>query len=233
MPKRGLTESFNNAIEGLTHAVKTQRNLRLHLSAGVGVLALSVVLGVGRTEFLVLLLTISFVITAEMLNTAVELMIDLTKDHFHPIARAAKDVAAGAVFIAALSAFTVGCFVFADRLKHILGGTLHQAKLVPWHVTFFSLGIVILLVIVTKLLLHRGTPLLGGMPSGHAAFAFSLWTLAALLQSNLLVTALVFVLAFVVAKHRVDAGVHSFWESVAGATVGALVTFLVIKVFGV
>jgi len=232
VPKRGLTESFNNAIEGLTHAVKTQRNFQIHVGTGVGVLLLSTIFGVGRTEFLILLLTISFVIAAEMLNTAVELVIDLTKDHFHPMARAAKDVAAGAVLVSAVSAVCVGCVIFADLFKKILEGGFEQVRLAPWHVSFLALSIVLLMVITAKLFFHRGTPLLGGMPSGHAAFAFSLWTLIGLFQSNLLVTVLVFILAILVARYRIRAGFHTLLESIAGALLGVLVTFLVVKFFG-
>ncbi len=233
MPKRGLTESFNNAIEGIVHAVRTQRNLWIHLTAGVGVLVLAVLLGVNRFEFALLILTIAFVIAAEMLNTAVELLIDLTKDHLHPVARAAKDVAAGGVLVAAVSAFGIGCLIFAERFKRFLEGTLEQVRLVPWHVSVLALTAVLLAVISLKFFFRRGTPVLGGMPSGHAAFAFSLWTLVALFQPNLLVTVLVLVLAVLVARHRVRAGFHTFLESAAGAFLGILVTFLVMRVLGV
>jgi len=232
VPKRGLTESFNNAIEGLTYAAKTQRNFRVHLGVGIGVLLFSVLLGVGRLEFMLLLLTISLVIISEMLNTAVELLIDLTKDHFHPIARSAKDVAAGAVLFSALSAFCVGCFVFAERFKKLLEGAAIQVRFAPWHVSFIALATVLILVITIKLFFHKGTPVLGGMPSGHAAFAFSLWALIWMLQSSLLVTALVLVLAILVAYHRVRAGFHTFFESTAGAALGIFVTFLVMKFMG-
>lgn len=217
----------------MTHAVKTQRNFRIHLGMAAGVLALAAFFGVGKIEFLVLLLTISFVIAAEMFNTAVELIIDLTKNHFHPVARAAKDVAAGAVLVSAISAFCVGCFVFAEHLKHLVEGSLRHVKLVPWHVTFLSLGAVLVIVIITKLFLRRGTPLLGGMPSGHAALAFSLWMLVVLLQSNPLVTALVLILAILVARHRVRAGVHTVWESVVGAILGMAITFFIARFFGI
>ncbi|MFH1858009.1 MAG: diacylglycerol kinase [Candidatus Omnitrophota bacterium] len=233
MQKRGLTESLNNAIEGIAYALKTQRNFRTHLLTGIGILLLSLLAGVNRIEFLILLMTITFVIIAEMLNTTVELVIDLTKGHFHPIARHAKDVAAGGVLIAALSAFCVGCLIFAERFKRFLEGTLQPVRLLPWHVSFMALTFVLIVVIALKFVFRSGTPLRGGMPSGHAAFAFSIWTLVTLLQSNLLVTALVFVLAFLVSLHRVRAGYHTIWESVSGAAVGCFSTLLVVKLLGV
>lgn len=233
MPRRHLIESFNNAIEGLAYVVKTQRNFRIHVGMAGGVVFLAVAFGVNRSEFLILLLAIAFVFAAEMVNTAVELVIDLTKDHFHPIARAAKDVAAGVVLVSAVNAVCVGCLIFADTLKRFLEGASRQVKLVPWHVSFLALAAVFTMVIAIKFLFHRGRPLLGGMPSGHAAFAFSLWTLVGLLQANLLVTLLVLILAFLVALHRVRAGFHTFWESMAGALLGMLTTLLVAKGLGI
>jgi len=230
--KRDLTESLNNAIEGLTYAFRTQRNFRVHIGAAVAVLLFSIATGMTRTEFLILLLTISFVIVSEMFNTAMELVINMTKDHFHPMARTAKDVAAGCVLLSAVNALCVGYLLFVNHFKRLLDGLVGGLQLTPWHVSFVAVMGVLFLVVVAKLLFHRGTPFLGGMPSGHAAFAFSLWTLVSLLQSNLLVTALVLALALLVARHRVKTGVHTLWESAAGALLGIFATLLVAKLLG-
>ena len=232
MSKQTLTESINNAIEGLTYAFRTQRNLRIHVGLGILALVLSMFLGMNRLELLVLILTISFVIVVEMFNTVVELVINMIEDQVHPVARSAKDVAAGCVLLAAVAAICVGYLLFVDRFKEFLGGSIERMRFTPWHISFMAVFIVLTLVIVIKLLFHRGSPLLGGMPSGHAAFAFSLWTLVALFQSNLLVTTIVLVMTLLVARHRVKMGYHSFWEAVAGACLGILVTLFVTKLLG-
>ncbi|MBI4435859.1 MAG: diacylglycerol kinase [Candidatus Omnitrophica bacterium] len=231
--KRDLTDSLNNAIEGLTYAFKTQRNFRIHIGVAVTVLLFSAATGMSRMEFLILLLTISFVMISEIFNTAVELVINMTKDHFHPMARTAKDVAAGCVLLSAVNALCVGYFLFVGHFKKLLEGSVGKLQLTPWHVSFVAVGSVLFLVVVAKLLFHRGTPFLGGMPSGHAAFAFSLWTLVTLLQSNLLVTTLVLALALLVARYRVRIGVHTLWEAVAGALLGIFVTLLLTKLLGI
>jgi len=229
--RRGLTESLNNAIEGLVYAFNTQRNLRLHFGAAIAVLLFSMLLGLSRTDFLILLLTISFVIIAEMFNTVVEMVINITKEHYHPLARNAKDVAAGCVLLAAANAFCVGYILFIKPLQGVLEGTVERMRLAPWYVSLAAIFLVLSLTILIKRFFRKGTPFLGGMPSGHSAFAFSLWTLVALFQPMLWVTLLVLVLATLVARHRVRGGYHTVWEAAAGALLGIVTTTFVVRIF--
>src|SRR5207245_80790 len=88
----GLVTSFNYAFEGIIYVVRTQRNMRVHFAVALGVLPLGVALGVTRFELLALLLAVSFVLIAEMFNTALEKAIDVATNSFDPLARVAKDV---------------------------------------------------------------------------------------------------------------------------------------------
>ena len=99
-----LVASFNYAFEGVIYVVRTQRNMRIHFIVALAVLPLGVVLGASRFEMLALMLSVSFVLIAEMFNTALEKAIDLATSTFDPVARAAKDIAAGAVLVAAVNA---------------------------------------------------------------------------------------------------------------------------------
>jgi len=114
-----LLASFNYAFEGVIHVLRTQRNMRSHFMIAVGVLVAAVVTGVQRFELIALLLSIAFVLIAEMINTAVEAAIDVATTSFDPLAKLAKDVAAGAVLIATVNAVAIGYLVFqgefADR----------------------------------------------------------------------------------------------------------------------
>ena len=100
MHRRFLLESFNYAIEGFLYTLKTQRNMRIHFLCGVLALLLALLCSFSRAELVALLLTIVLVLLAEMINTGVELIIDLITNEFHPLARIIKDVAAGTVFVA-------------------------------------------------------------------------------------------------------------------------------------
>ena len=114
MPKK-FTKSFNYARAGAEHALKTQRNIWIHLAIGAAVLLLAFWFKVGRLEAALLVLTITFVIVMEMFNTALEEVVNLVKAEDHPLAALAKNVAAGAVLIAAAGALVVGLIIFLPR----------------------------------------------------------------------------------------------------------------------
>ena len=138
-------------------------------------LPLGVALGVTRFELLALMLAVSFVLIAEMFNTALEKAIDVATNSFDPLARTAKDVAAGAVLVAAVNAMFVGYLVFAERLRNPSRRAIDTVRDSPVHLTVIALAVVIMLVIALKARTDRGTPLRGGLPSGHAAVAFGGW----------------------------------------------------------
>jgi diacylglycerol kinase (ATP) len=224
----GVVNSLNYAFEGVIYVVRTQRNMRIHFAAALIVLILGVVLGATRFEMLALMLAVAMVLVAEMLNTALEKAIDVATSSFDPVARAAKDVAAGAVLVASVAAAFIGYLVFANRLRHPTQRAINSVRESPVHVTVIAVAIVIMLVIATKAYFGRGTPLRGGLPSGHAAVAFGGWTAVTFLTQSygnqVLVSTLVFVMALLVAQSRVEAGIHTALEVLYGGVLGALVT---------
>ena len=108
--------SFGFALQGLITFFKTQHNAWIHLLASVVVITMGFVLNVDRAEWCLLIIAIGFVFVAEMINTAIEFLTDLVSPQFHPTAKKVKDVAAGAVLIAALSAVAIGLIVFLPKI---------------------------------------------------------------------------------------------------------------------
>ena len=108
--------SFTCAVAGIGHALRTERNIRIHLAATVGAISLAALLRITAVEWSVILLTIGLVWAAELLNTAIEAVVDLVSPGEHELARIAKDTASGAVLMTALTAVTVGAVVFGRRL---------------------------------------------------------------------------------------------------------------------
>ena len=102
-----IVDSFNYAFEGIIHVLRTQRNMRIHFFAAAVVLVAAVLLGVTRLELITLFLSIGFVLVTEMINTAVEGAIDVSTTSFDPNAKLAKDIAAGAVLIATVTAVAI------------------------------------------------------------------------------------------------------------------------------
>jgi len=228
-----LVDSFNYAAEGVIHVLRTQRNLRIHFLIAIAVVAAAVALGVQRLELIALLLAIAFVLVAEMVNTAIEGAIDVSTTSFDPNAKLAKDVAAGAVLIAAITAIAIGYLVFAHAAAHRTARVLDRVREAPAEITLSALILVVLIVIATKAFTGRGTPLRGGLPSGHAAVAFAGWMAATYVigdDHRFLISTLTFIMALLVAQTRVESGVHSTLEVVYGGVVGALVTLVVFQV---
>ena len=227
-----LLDSFNYAFEGIIHVLRTQRNLRLHFLAAIGVFAAAIALGVSRLQLIALVLAIAFVLVAEMLNTAIEGVIDVTTTSFDPNAKLAKDIAAGAVLIASIAALGVGYLVFEDAAGTRGTHVLDRVRNAPATLTLAALVLVILLVIVTKAWTGRGTPLRGGLPSGHAALAFAGWIAVTYLVGDhhrFVVSSLTLIMALLVAQTRLESGVHSLPEVAYGGAVGALVTLAIFQ----
>jgi diacylglycerol kinase len=116
IPRAGFFRSFSFAGQGVWHVVRTQRNMRVHLLAGAAAVAAGLVLRISAADWACVLLAIGLVLTAETLNTVVEALTDLYTDEYHPLAKIAKDAAAGAVLIASAAALGVGVAVFLPRL---------------------------------------------------------------------------------------------------------------------
>jgi diacylglycerol kinase (ATP) len=230
-----VLQSFNFAFEGIIHVLRTQRNMRIHFLIAAGVLIAALVVGVSRLELVVLLMAISFVLIAEMINSALEAGIDVATTSFDPLAKLAKDIAAGAVLIATINALAVGYLVFVDRIKDPSSRAIDRIRDAPTEITLVALVLTVIIVIGAKAYTGRGRPLRGGLPSGHAAIAFAGWMAATYILGDsshwFLVSTLTFIMALLVAQTRIEAGIHSFVEVVSGGVLGALVTLVLFQLF--
>ena len=231
---QNLLESFNFAFEGIIHVLRTQRNMRIHFAVAFVVLVAALVVNVTKLELIALLISITFVLIAEMLNTGLEAAIDIATTSLVPMAKLAKDIAAGAVLIATANAVIVGYLVFAGKVANRSSHLLERLREAPAELTLVALVLTLILVIATKAYTGRGTPLRGGLPSGHAALAFAGWmavTYVAGSNERFVVSTIALIMAFLVAQTRVESGVHSALEVTYGALVGALAALVVFQVF--
>lgn len=227
-----LIKSFNYAVEGIIYTLKKEANMKIHFFIAFIVLLSSLFFNFSRIEFVMLIFTISLVMITEMINTAVEKTIDMYTDVFHPLAKIAKDVAAGAVLIASINAIIVAYLLFFDRVNPIASMLINKIKNSPVHLTFISLLLIIILVIYIKTKSYTGTPFLGGIVSGHAAIGFTIATSITFLTQDALVTTLSYLTALLVAESRVELKIHSIKEVILGAILGTLITILVFQIIG-
>ena len=112
----GFLRSFSFAGQGVWHVVRTQRNMRVHLVIALAAVVAGLILHIGAADWACVLTVIGLVLTAETLNTVVEALVDLCTDEYHPLAKVAKDMAAGAVLLSSAAAVGVGLVVFLSRL---------------------------------------------------------------------------------------------------------------------
>ncbi len=117
---RRLFSSFKYAIEGIKSAYKTEQNLLVHTIVAVIAIVLGIVLKLSTIEFAIVALVIGFVITAEMINTALEYAVDMAMPTIHPLAKIAKDVASGAVLFAAISSIAVGLLIYLPKIIELI-----------------------------------------------------------------------------------------------------------------
>lgn len=117
---RHRANSFRYAFAGIRYALG-EPNVRIQLAAGILALALGAVFHIRPSEWLALILISFAVLTVEMLNTVVEALVDLISPEYHPLARVAKDVAAGAVLMTSFAAIAIGISIFGPHLLHLAG----------------------------------------------------------------------------------------------------------------
>jgi diacylglycerol kinase (ATP) len=205
--------------------------MRFHFISAIVVLLLVLFLKVTPIEFALLSLSILAVLCAEMFNTAVEAVVDLVSPGFHPLAKVAKDTAAGAVLIAACGAGMMGYLLLSKYVMPIYGEILAMFGTPSDTGTIVSVLIVVIVVIVVKSLTRTGTPLHGGVPSGHAAVAFSVATALSVNTHDPLISLLAFGLAAMVSHSRLLMRIHSMWEVIIGSCLGSSITLVVLLLF--
>ncbi len=228
-PKTSI-DSVKFALHGILHAFRTQRHVRFHFWLGILVLLLGIVWRLPRLELLFLLSAIVVVVITEMLNTAVEAVVDLVTTAYHPLAKLAKDVAAGAVLLASLYAAIVGIVLFfnPDHIELVLGRRVAVDPGRRIQLLVVACVVLMALLVIWKVRGGRGTFLHGGVVSGHAAIGFCLCTVIVLSTPEPFVWLIAILLALLTAQSRVEAGVHSIREVAFGAALGILVPVLVI-----
>jgi len=224
-------DSLNCAIDGVLHAARTQKHVRNHFLAAAAVLLGALFLRVTAIEFILLTISVSFVLFAELMNTAVEATVDMVTTDFHPLAKIAKDVAAGSVLVSVTGALVTGYLILSVYIFPVYKELLAMIGTPREMAAIVSLLIVIIVTVILKALSGKGKPLHGGILSGHAAIAFSIATLVTFSTQDPLVSLLTFVLAVMVSHSRLLMHIHTQKEIVIGAVTGTVITLMVILIF--
>lgn len=233
MRSRSLIWSFEYAIRGIVYSVRTQRNMRLHFLLAAVVFLAALWFGIRGLELVALLFSIGLVIVSELMNTAIEATVDLATDGFDPLAAIAKDVAAGAVLVSALTAVAVGYVVFFSRATTLAQALLTGVRSSSSTITLLALALTSIAVLAIKAASHeKGTTFMrGGWPSGHTAIAFSMATAIGYSLSSAKAMVLALFIAALVGQSRAETGAHTVPQILAGAVLGFLLTTAVFQIF--
>lgn len=227
-------EACNNAINGIVYAATTQSNIKKQLVIAVIVMILSLFYGLQTPEFLCLTFAVFFVIFAEMVNTAIETVVDLFTDKYHPKAKIAKDVAAGAVVLASANALIVAYFLFFKEANLLVISESIFSNMVksPMHLAFVAMILVVIAIIAIKAVCstkkQRGQLIHNGfVPSGQSAIAFAALTAIWINSKDVIVFTLALVLSIMVLENRVASNARTKAEVVFGSCMGILIVLLV------
>jgi len=224
-------ESLNCAIEGILWAAKSERHVRYHFVAALAVVFMALFFKISALEFFLLVLAAVIVIFAELMNTAIEAVVDLVTDDYHELAKRAKDVAAGAVLVTSVGAVILGYLVLSGHIFPLFHSEPTFGEEPQGTIPVGALLIVVILVVLLKSHYNRGTPLHGGLPSGHAAVSFSIAVSTFLFGESFLIGMMVLLLAVLVSQSRLLMKIHTPKEVFLGALLGAGVTLLAYLLF--
>ncbi|MDN4594805.1 diacylglycerol kinase [Polycladomyces subterraneus] len=221
-----VIRSFRYALEGLRYTLVTQRNMRVHFLSALGVLLLSLYLPLSKAEALLLFVTIILVLVAELFNTAVESVVDMITEEFHPLAKVAKDVAAGAVLLCAGLAVVVGVSVFWPYLDKLFSAYFKGSHY-PLNISLAAIiAFDFFLTLMIKGWMHR-LDRARWEPSITTSLAFCIATSLVLIIGQLLVTILVYLMALLLTGTR-----YRMHDRAEPVILGALLG-IVVAVFGV
>ncbi|HCE01424.1 MAG TPA: diacylglycerol kinase [Armatimonadetes bacterium] len=229
MSRRDLITPFKAAIRGLVYTFRTQRHMRFHIYVVLTVVLLGIFFGLRLRELMILIFTVSLVLVAEMFNSAIEATVDLVEPRYHPLAKFAKDIAAGAVLITTIVALVVGALLVLEenRWEEIKLSLVSESIGVTAPVRIvFGCFLVFLVVVIGKAMGKHGQVLQGGLVSGHAAYGFFLAGSIMFLTDRPLVSAIAILLACLVAQSRWEARIHSIFELTLGAAVGVILSLV-------
>lgn len=232
--KRTMRDSFDAAIRGIVEVLQTQRNMKFHFLAAILILIVSLFLDLTKIELIALIFAIALVLVAELINSVIELTVDLLSPEFKDKARMAKDISAGAVLLSAINAAVTGYLLFFTRLIPKFPTVVSRIQYAPPYFTFIALVLVGFFVLIAKAGASPDRKISffrGGMPSGHAALSFACWTVIIFMSKDLLIVTLTFILSFLISLSRIKENVHNIKEVFIGAVLGFLITAFIFQLF--
>ena len=227
---KNFFEACKNAVNGIIYGTTTQSNVKKQLVIIAVVMILSLFFNLSKVEFICLIFAVVLIIFAEMINTAIETVVDLYTDLYHPKTKIAKDVAAGGVVITAINALIVAYFLFFDKISDIGLQFIRNIVSSPIHLAFSTIIIVIIAILsLIAIATTNKHKVLNKkfMPSGHTALSFAANTIVWLITDNIVILTLSLIMAILVSESRIEAKKHTLSEVIFSACVGIIMVLVI------
>ena len=222
---RDLLASVGYALDGIVYAVRHERNVKIHFVSAVAVLILCLVLPLEPLGVLMVLGATSLVLVAELMNTAIESVVNMAIQGHHPLARIAKDVAAAAVLVSAFFSLGVAWYVLLPSLAQasleLQGPFWERAARAPVPLAWLAATLVVLALVVALAVSHRGPFPPGRLVLGHAALAFGVSAAVVAVTRDPLATLLALPFSAMVSRKHVHTGLHRWPHVLGGAALGS------------
>ncbi len=225
--KYNLIQNINHAFDGVFEAMRTEKHMKFHAFLTIILVLVCIFSNLTKYEIISLTLAMGGLWVAELFNSALESVVDMITEEYHPLAKRAKDIAAGAVLITAICAVIVAYLVFNKNLSLYLGQFFHRFRGSFQNTIVVVFVAVVVVVILLKVIFRKGTILQGGMPSGHSALGAACFTAVAFLTHDSRVFFLGLLLLVLVMQSRIEAKIHTLLETLIGAFLGAGITYLI------
>ena len=224
--------AMKNSLNGIIHAFKTERNLRIDYLIGALVLICSLFFDFSKTEMVCLLLTIGFVIFAEMMNSLVEYVVDLITDEYNINAKAAKDIAAGGVSIASIISVIVAYFLFVDKISNASTALLESILSSRSHLLVTILFVILLLTVVLKgFLTKKGdSNYVDAFPSSRVSISFGLATYLYIITDSFLVGGVALALAFIISSLKREKDKVTIMHIIFSALLGVIIVLSIYQI---
>jgi hypothetical protein len=227
-------KGFDYAYEGIVWAINHEKNMKFHMISLAILLVASLFFNLSRVEMITLVFAVCFVLAFELINTSLEQAVNLaSKGKYSPFAKASKDLAAAATFIAALNALFVAYLIFFDKFIDFYNSVIIRIVRRPSHLALITISLVIVVTIFLKGVFYEGhgTAFKGGFVSGHTSVAFGIATIGMFLTVDPLIRLMLVGLALIVAESRYEADIHSMSEIIRGAILGISMAMAIFGIF--
>lgn len=225
-------DAIKNALNGLIYAITTQSNIKKQLVIASIIMILSLFFDFSTTEFLCLVFAVVLVIFSEMCNTAIETLVDLYTDIYHPKAKIAKDLGAGTVLLMSINSVIVAYFLFFRKIDISKIGESIFYNLIKSPVDLAFVGIILTAIVIIAIIAYATTRKNKDgkntfIPSGQSALASALLTLIGVNTKNVLVFTLALFLALLILENKIESKKKSYAEIIFGASMGFLIILVV------